>query len=115
MTVAVRDLDTLDAANVAQCLAEVSVRIQEQDPKRDSRREHRVEADPTLWGPSSVDDGLASRTWSGRLATGRAMADDTRGGPNANLIGARPGRCCPTPAPATAKGKRASGPGERRR
>ena len=37
-TRAERDLSTLDADNVAQCLAEVSVRIQEQNPNLDLRR-----------------------------------------------------------------------------
>ena len=68
MTIAVRDLDTLGAANVAQGLAEVSVRIQEQVPNLDSRRaprmttppEHRRHrGDPTLSAPlfpAGLDD-----------------------------------------------------------
>jgi hypothetical protein len=38
MTIAVRDLNTLDPDNVAQGLAEVSARIQEQNPNLDLRR-----------------------------------------------------------------------------
>src|SRR5262249_6788450 len=65
----------LDADNVAQCLAEVSARIQEQDPNLELRRGVQElplpgasrRGDPTLSAPSSVDDSLASRTWSGRL------------------------------------------------
>lgn len=90
MTIAVRDLDTLDADNVAQQLAEAATRVQEQNPRLDARRGvlhdtvvyfhaalaeqlnanlrdyekarslKDIEADPTLSDPELVDQVLSN-------------------------------------------------------